>query len=787
MKKLAIAPLASILLAACGGGGSDSSSKEVNPSPPPPANVAPTIDTGNDVSVNENTLTAITATASDSDGSIASYSWVQTVGNSVAITGADKAEVSFTSPTLSEETSLTFEVTVTDDDGATAKDSVVVMVLPVNELPVANAGLGQSVNEQTSITLEASATDVDGEIVTQIWTQTSGASVTFDKISDTRVSFISPTLTKQEILTFTFSVVDNEGGEHSDSVSITVEPVNIEPVANAGGQAEQTTWINPEVEATLDGSLSTDEDGEIVTYHWEQSSGETIDLANADSMTTTFTPTLSMQTNDFNFSLTVTDNEGAKHTDTVNYYVNQYPVAQAGEDAIVETSREISLSGDESTDDSAIMSYQWSQVSGEAVVFTNADISHASFTTNFTDDETVVLSLIVTDDMGLSHNDEVTFEIVKINRFINDTGVIVSANFTSGIDDVCNTTGNAIHDCEQGRDAEAQAGTLTKIGDGLAGFDFTKLDKTGTVLAADATSWSCVLDNHTGLIWEVKTTDGGIQHHLNSYRWGGKGANGATDTNQLGTYYTDTDKLVDHLNDNALCGKTDWALPTMEELSGISIKGKSANQIDTTYFPNNVDVRYWSANPSAFSGRDAWIVDFQSGDDGPLTRGAYNRVRLVSGGNVKPATYLANEHPNERYFIDTKGTVTDLDTGLMWTRCVIGQTWNAEAQLCEGDFVSKTWQQALEAGLSGEYGGYQGWRLPNSKELRTLMAFNNTIPAVNSTALTQLNNPNIRLWTTTPDFANNNTGYSFALSVAGDVMSKNRTSLFNVILVRNLH
>jgi hypothetical protein len=123
----------------------------------------------------------------------------------------------------------------------------------------------------------------------------------------------------------------------------------------------------------------------------------------------------------------------------------------------------------------------------------------------------------------------------------------------------------------------------------------------------------------------------------------------------------------------------------------------------------------------------------------------------------------------------------------MWTRCVIGQTWNAEAQLCEGDFVSKTWQQALEAGLSEEYGGYQGWRLPNSKELRTLMAFNNTIPAVNSTALTQLNNPNIRLWTTTPDFANNNTGYSFALSVAGDVMSKNRTSLFNVILVRNLH
>ena len=503
MKKLALAPLASILLAACGDGDA-SSSKEVTPPPPPPANVAPTVDAGSDLNINENTLTAITATATDSDGSITSYNWVQTSGSSVRLTGADKAEVSFTSPTLTEEAQLTFEVNVTDD-------------------------------------------------------------------------------------------------------------------------------------------------------------------------------------------------------------------------------------------------------------------------------------------MGLSHTDEVKFEIVKINRFINDTGVTVSADFSLGNDDLCNSTDNAIHDCEKGRDAQAQAATLTKIGGGLAGFDFTKLDATGATLTADATSWSCVLDNHTGLIWEVKATDDGIQHHLNSYRWGGKGANGVTDTNKLGTYYDDIDALVDHLNDNALCGKTDWVLPTMEELSGISNKGKTANQIDTTYFPNNVNVRYWSANSSAFSDRDAWIVDFQNGDDGPVMRGTYNRVRLVSGGKATPATYLANEHPNERYYIDTKGTVTDLDTGLMWTRCIAGQTWNTDTQLCDGDFVSKTWQQALEAGIANEYAGYQGWRLPNTKELRTIMAFNNTIPAVNTTALTQLNNSSIRLWTTTPDLANNNTGYSFALSVAGDVMSKNRTSLFNVILVRNLH
>jgi hypothetical protein len=783
MKKLALIPLTTILLTACGGSGGGSES----PPPPPPANLAPTVSSGDDQTVNESSSVALSATASDSDGSIASYSWTQTGGESVDLSGATSASLTFTAPTLVQEANLTFEVTVTDDDGATASDSVSVKVLPVNEAPIANAGSDQNINEETSLTLQGAATDSDGEIITQQWSQSAGTNVTLEVLSDTSVSFTSPTLTEQEVLTFDFTVIDNEDASHTDSVSITVNPVNVTPIAKAGGKSGQTTWINPEVLTTLDGSSSNDSDGDIVIYSWEQTSGEEVEISNTNTMSASFTPALTLQTKTLGFSLTVTDNESATHTDSVNFYVNQYPVAVAGEDAIVETNREISLKGDESTDDGTIASYLWEQVSGEAVTFTHADMSLASFTTNFDDDETVVLSLTVTDDMGLSHTDEVKFEIVKINRFINDTGVSVSADFILGNDAECKVSDASIHDCEQGRDFQAQAGTLSKIGAGLAGFDFTKLDASGSALSADATSWSCVLDNHTGLIWEVKTTDGGIQHHLNSYRWGGKGANGVVDTNKLGTYYNDIDTLVDELNDNALCGKTDWALPTMEELSGISHKDKSANQIDTAYFPNNVSVRYWSANPSAYSDRDAWIVDFQNGDDGPVTRGTYNRARLVSGGMATPATYLANEHANERYFIDNNGTVTDLDTGLMWTRCVVGQTWNNDTQVCEGNFVSKSWQQALEEGTTNEFANYQGWRLPNTKELRTIMAFNTTMPAVNVTAFTQMNSSSIRLWSTTPDIANNYNGNSFVLSIAGDVISRNRTSLFNVILVRNLH
>lgn len=75
---------------------------------------------------------------------------------------------------------------------------------------------------------------------------------------------------------------------------------------------------------------------------------------------------------------------------------------------------------------------------------------------------------------------------------------------TSGID----TDGDPVpagQDAVYGRDA---ASNLSKVGYGPAGFDYTKLDANGDDLAEAATSWSCVRDNVSGLIWEVKTTSG---------------------------------------------------------------------------------------------------------------------------------------------------------------------------------------------------------------------------------------------------------------------------------------
>jgi hypothetical protein len=94
-------------------------------------NTAPTADAGSDQTVQAgDTVTLDASGSSDSDGSIASYSWTQTGGTSVSLSDASAAQPTFTAPDVTSDETLTFDVQVTDDDGATATDSVSVTVEP---------------------------------------------------------------------------------------------------------------------------------------------------------------------------------------------------------------------------------------------------------------------------------------------------------------------------------------------------------------------------------------------------------------------------------------------------------------------------------------------------------------------------------------------------------------------------------------------------------------------------------------------------------------------------------
>jgi hypothetical protein len=158
---------------------------------------------------------------------------------------------------------------------------------------------------------------------------------------------------------------------------------------------------------------------------------------------------------------------------------------------------------------------------------------------------------------------------------------------------------------------------------------YTKLDATGSELADSATSWSCVRDNSTGLIWEVKTNDGSIHHYSNTYRWGGVGAEAGAG----GSYYPDWDSLVNGSNAESLCGYSDWRVPVISELAGLA-DNRQYPYVNVLYFPKTQQNACWSASAGSDSGV-ARTVGFADGYGGrryedPRNYGA--AVRLVSDG-----------------------------------------------------------------------------------------------------------------------------------------------------------
>lgn len=114
-------------LAACGGGGGGGTA----PVPPPVVgNVAPVASAGADKNALSGSAVLLPGTATDSDGTIASYVWSQTAGTAVTLSNASTPTASFTAPTVAANTPLTFLLTVTDNSGASASDDIIVTITP---------------------------------------------------------------------------------------------------------------------------------------------------------------------------------------------------------------------------------------------------------------------------------------------------------------------------------------------------------------------------------------------------------------------------------------------------------------------------------------------------------------------------------------------------------------------------------------------------------------------------------------------------------------------------------
>ena len=399
---------------------------------------------------------------------------------------------------------------------------------------------------------------------------------------------------------------------------------------------------------------------------------------------------------------------------------------------------------------------------------------------NLNRDTTYYYQLEVLADNGIKSKISEQYSVATAEYHLyNDTGIIYSGNYSSGDSANCadpgNTGINAEQDCDAGRDADSE---LSKIGDGAAAFDFTKLASDGTELEIQnddwledgdesyGTSWSCVRDNTTELVWQVNSST------ETTYRWGGATAlAGGT-----GTYYSDWDDRVNTANANLLCGLSDWRAPTLDEIMNLSYMSKdSSAYIDSHYFPNatnaETDIPYWTAMPrseQALAFYQSWsLPDIRSTDNV-----AY--LRLVSG------SMRGSSWEESRYQDNGNGTVIDLETNLMWAKCSGGLEY--DVGVCQGSSSEVTWNLALEAAGASDLAGYDNWRLPNAKELQTLPLLSADGSSGISSILT-LDGSETYLHSSSPYPADASDSYQLNLST-GLVISRARSAVANYILVR---
>lgn len=162
-------------------------------------------------------------------------------------------------------------------------------------------------------------------------------------------------------------------------------------------------------EVTLDAGSSTDQDGSISSYQWEQLSGTDVTLSDTTLAVVTFDApneaSVVMQ-----FRVTVTDNEGSSSNSTVTVTTNTPPLADAGVDTQVIETKSVELSGAQSSDpDENIVSYSWRQLSGVPTPITSSSQKTASIVAPEVEIDTeLVFELIVEDEFDTSSIDTVT-------------------------------------------------------------------------------------------------------------------------------------------------------------------------------------------------------------------------------------------------------------------------------------------------------------------------------------------------------------------------------------------
>jgi hypothetical protein len=195
----------------------------------------------------------------------------------------------------------------------------ITVVVPTAKSPTANAGPDQIVSANAIVVLNGSeSTSQTNSPLSFVWVQIGGKTVTLAGANTATPVFTAPD--QADTLIFQLIVLDENGLSNPDTVTITVVvPTAKSPTANAG--PDQT--VSEGAMVTLNGSGSTSQTGDTLSYSWTQTGGTPVTLTGANTANPTFTAP--NEANTLTFQLVVVDVNGMSTPDTVSITVTETP------------------------------------------------------------------------------------------------------------------------------------------------------------------------------------------------------------------------------------------------------------------------------------------------------------------------------------------------------------------------------------------------------------------------------------------------------------------------------